>query len=572
MRKGLGLSVACLFLLGLAAGCGDEEIVEVEKEPVIKVSVTATPDNIESGGSTLLKTAVTVLGETKAGSLEYAWKATGGDFTDADGESTTWYAPEDAALFSVSVVVTDGEDVGIGSARVMVGDYVPTDDPVYVGVSTCGTCHGDDDEYTEWLETGHAGAYAALADIGREFTASCLECHTVGSYTLGEEDTRNNGGYDELAVERLRNVQCENCHGPGGEHVDTQSGSDIHISYDAAVCGVCHTDAHHPTYDEWQESAHGNSSDLSGATRTTCVKCHNGYYAADYLDDPAGFSNPSSVTETEEIVCATCHDPHGNDNPANLRNAANTGDEVIPNDPLVPSAGAGRLCIACHNGRRDWEDVDEQIAEGSAHFGPHHAVQGDMLAGVNAYEGVDSSFTFATSRHILVEDGCVHCHTHAHDAESPTEESPNYTGHTFEPTVEACYECHGTLSDFSDVMAKKDFDGNGSVEGVQDEVEGLLAVLREVLTDATANPTTRAALEAAEDADFAGVVGDTLYVNDGTISGAQRKAAYNHAFVEYDGSMGVHNATYAVQLLQQSIERIDPDKLESLGAFVLKQP
>lgn len=571
MRKFFGLSVAFLFLLGLAVGCGDEEIVEVEKEPVIGVRVTATPDSIDSGGSTLLKTIVTVQGATKAGSLEYAWKATGGDFTDADAESTTWYAPEDAAMFTVSVVVTDGEEVGIGSARVFVGDYVAADDPFYVGVSTCATCHGEDEVYTEWLESGHAEAYDALVNYGVQFNPYCLGCHTVGAKGKDADPDLDNGGYDELAVERLRNVQCENCHGPGSNHPNTDFSS-VEPDFDAAICGVCHTDAHHPTYDEWEESAHGNSSDLSGATRTSCAKCHNGYYAAEYLDDPAGFSNPASVDHTEEIVCAACHDPHGNDNLANLRNAANTGDQVIPNDPLVPSAGAGRLCIACHNGRRDWEDVDEQISTGSSHFGPHHSVQGDMLAGVNAYEGVDSSFTFATSRHILVEDGCVHCHTHGHSVDSPTEEDPNYTGHSFEPTVEACYECHGTLSDFSDVMAKKDFDGDGSVEGVQDEVHGLLAVLREVLTDATADGTTRAALEAATDEDFAGVVGLPEYDSTGTITEAQRKAAYNHAFVEYDGSMGVHNTTYAVQLLQQSIEFIDPDKLENIGAFVLKQP
>jgi len=50
---------------------------------------------------------------------------------------------------------------------------------------------------------------------------------------------------------------------------------------------------------------------------------------------------------------------------------------------------------------------------------------------------------------------------------------------------------------------------------------------------------------------------------------AQREAGYNWAFVDYDGSKGVRNAAYSVQLLQQSILFIDPGGRLPERAYVL---
>ncbi|NIT60796.1 MAG: hypothetical protein GWN00_32700, partial [Aliifodinibius sp.] len=49
------------------------------------------------------------------------------------------------------------------------------------------------------------------------------------------------------------------------------------------------------------------------------------------------------------------------------------------------------------------------------------------------------------------------------------------------PTVEACEQCHGPITDFDEIMALEDFDGDGNVEGVQSEVEGLSDLLVEAL-------------------------------------------------------------------------------------------
>jgi hypothetical protein len=214
--------------------------------------------------------------------------------------------------------------------------------------------------------------------------------------------------------------------------------------------------------------------------------------------------------------------------------------------------------MSCHNGRRSSDDVDGQIEDGSAHLGPHHSVQGDMLAGVNAYERVDSTFAWSSSLHILAEDACVTCHTHPHEGD-PEAGIPSFTGHSFLPTVEACASCHGEIEDFEEVPAKQDFDGDGTIEGVQLEVDGLLVILEETIIDASTSDAARDSLLA----DFEGNIGDATIT---TVD--QRKAGYNWAYVSFDGSRGVHNATYAVQLLQQSTLFLDPGGLPRASILV----
>lgn len=70
----------------------------------------------------------------------------------------------------------------------------------YVGAKKCKFCHKV--EYNSWLETGHAGAYDLLTDEEKK-KPECVTCHITGT-------TKK----DEL----VEGVQCEACHGPGGDY------------------------------------------------------------------------------------------------------------------------------------------------------------------------------------------------------------------------------------------------------------------------------------------------------------------------------------------------------------------
>lgn len=546
----IGLLALAAIVLSLASGCGDDETIVVPDQ-VITVSITASSEMVTSGGTVELIAVVT---STAGEPVTLTWSASEGSFSSATEDTTEWTAPEAADLYNISVIATDGQHAGVGTTVIGVDTYVPAVTPFYRGASTCSGCHDGGpggDQYTTWVNTPHATAWETLDEIGQGANPVCVECHTVGYKATNADPDLDNGGYDETAVARLHGVQCENCHGPGSEHPDPEFTS-VDVVKAADMCGACHNGPHHPTFEEWQGSPHAVVVE-SPAGRTSCVKCHNGAYSGDYLDDPANFQNPAAVADTFAVTCAVCHDPHSHENPHQLRNASVT-DVVLPDGTVIPEAGAGRLCMACHNGRRTPESIEGQLENGSSHFGPHHSVQGDMLAGTGAYEALAPTFPFTSSRHLAVRDGCVHCHTHSHEGEVV------YTGHGFLPTTQACEECHGVLNSFEDILAKEDFDGNMAIEGVQLEIDGLLSILEQAIIDASDTPEHRAALEA----DFEGAIGDTLISTR-----EQREAAYNYFFVDFDSSRGVHNTTYAIQLLQQSTLAINPGMLPR-NAYILR--
>ena len=543
--------IAVLGAIGLLSGCGDEDATIYVPEPVITASISPSSDSTSSGGILTLVAIAETSGELP---LSYSWSAEQGSFSTATGDTTRWTAPETPGFYDVSVIVTDGQNVAIATKLLGVEMYLAAVSPFYRGASYCQGCHAGGsggDQYSNWATSAHASAWQTLEEIGQERNAVCLECHTVGARGLNADPDLDNGGYDETAVARLYGVQCENCHGAGSEH-PTDFAS-VQVTLDANLCGDCHNGTHHPTFDEWASSAHsGVVEEPSG--RAACVKCHNGAYAGTYLDDPAGFSNPAAVDSIVGITCAACHDPHGNANPGNLRQASVT-DVVLPDGTVVPEAGAGRLCMACHNGRRTPENIEAQIANGSGHFGPHESNQGDMLAGTGAYEAVAPTFPFTSSRHLAVRDGCVHCHTHPHEGDVV------FTGHTFLPTVESCEECHGTITAFDQILAKEDFDGDLAIEGVQHEVEGLIELLRVAIVEASTTPEDSLAFEQ----DLRAAVGDT-----NVSTRRQREAGYNFFFVDADKSDGVHNTTYTVQLLQQSILAVNAPRMPH-SAYILRE-
>jgi hypothetical protein len=548
---------ACLLIS--TSGCGDDDSGNTIIKGGLPVTVTTDVANVESGKQVAVSASVTAVG----GPFTYAWSATAGRFSDPTAESTTWTAPEEMGQFSLSCVVDNMSDAGLGSADVTVTLYVPMDTPFYRGAEICAGCHAQDgapggNQYEPWSESHHAKAFSTLEIIGQDENTFCVGCHTVGTEGLYTDEPLDNGGYDDTAVTRLQNVQCENCHGPASDHPSPVFNS-VGVTLEAELCGGCHNGPHHPTFEEWQMSGHATPIDFA-AGRASCAPCHNGLEGPRFLDDPEAYI-PLPVDPPVIIAhtCATCHDPHGNDNPGNLRNAS-VNDVALPNGILQPAGGAGKLCMSCHNGRRTDEDVDDQIQNGADHFGPHHSVQGDMISGVNAYEDIAPAFDFSTSLHINVQDACVTCHTHPHegDLENGIE---NFTGHTFEPTVEACQPCHGDIGDFDDILAKADFDGNGMVEGVQTEIQGLLDILEQTIIDASVTSEAMMALEE----DFEGNLGDPLLTTR-----EQRAAGYNWTFVAFDASTGVHNAVYSIQLLQQSILSLDPGAL-GIYAVVLEQ-
>jgi hypothetical protein len=105
----------------------------------------------------------------------------------------------------------------------------------YVGVEVCSTCHKSEREF--WNLTQHAAAYATLSSAHKEFNLDCVSCHVTGY--------DKPGGSTVVHVEKLSNVQCEVCHGPGSRHVDTPLDQKLIALPEQ---GLCAAQCHHPPH------------------------------------------------------------------------------------------------------------------------------------------------------------------------------------------------------------------------------------------------------------------------------------------------------------------------------------
>ena len=487
------------------------------------------------------RTATTTLRPEAGSTLEFAWFADAGTFPEgSQGDTVTWKAPDDPGAYALSVHITDGNFIGIGNRRIGVGMFAPTTTPFFLGDVSCMQCHQS--QHDEWSQTGHSHAWASLQESGhaQEF---CNSCHTIG---YEPEAFNGNSGYDEAPIQKFVNVQCENCHLAGSEHIagGTPDPTQIVISYEVENCGKCHQGQHHPYQEEWENSPHNFDAGFFAVTNPFCQGCHEGVASAKRLSgDVSQFYGSGSIPDRPSpeaapftnVTCQTCHDPHNAENPGQLRTVADV-PLVTSNgeSPVITIGGTGKLCMHCHHARRA---PDNQVIEGYAHFGPHANPQADMMAGKSAYQQVaPPDFVWADPSHLNVQNSCKTCHL---DMQEFRPDVGAITGHTFLPKVEACASCHGQIASFDDIRALDDFDGDGQVEGVQSEVEGLMKLLEEALL-ADGLDTTGVGFE--------GALGDTSISTF-----KQRESGYNWAYVHDDKSKGIHNPDYAVQLLQQSI-------------------
>ena len=411
----------------------------------------------------------------------------------------------------------------------------------------CGTCHADHGPL--WYNTAHGTAFSRALDGEGLDPATNLPRITTG-YQPGAD----NGGFDDLAgdwmpptelvpgnwaavsvdqphVAQMSSVQCEACHGPGSLHV-TQGIANpdmplIDEGLAAGVCANCHTVA-----DQWDLSAHADKTAQAfwyptGEDHQDCVKCHSG---VGFIDAAAGLPQR---TDYQPVTCAVCHDPHGSDNPGQLR----VFDAVLlPDGTDITTAGASATCMSCHNTRRDPVTSVQAAVEGGSLSTPHYSNAAELLNNTGGYTWDE---TLPASLHgVVIQGSCVTCHMA--DAADNT-----VGGHTFAmtaadgtPNTTQCAMCHGPTEGF-DLPARGDYDGNGAIETTAAELAGLRAVLQ-------------AALEAE------GVVVLDHYpyfeIPDGA-SEALYGAVYNLQFAHSDTS-AVHNFKYTAALLQLSYEKL----------------
>lgn len=485
-----------------------------------------------------------------------------GDREVAKSVSRKLLIPDVAGNYQVTADVTTADGVLNLSLYVTAAKYV--------GVGTingtkavwpqCALCHAEN--AAGWAETNHADTLQPYLDAvpGNHFASYCLDCHTTGYNTAAGAV---NDGFDDVAtalgwtfptaagenfaamdnkLKQKSSVQCEACHGPGSEHYGRTDMNQASVSTSAGDCAQCHDSApYHTVVTEWNLSGHSiTTRSPSGPGRESCVKCHTGIGFIQSTD-----GKTIDDTTFEAITCQACHDPHSGENHHQLREV----NVVLANGEVVTGGGAGRLCMNCHQSR---QNAATYATEYHSRFGPHHGPQGDMVAGKN---GFDFGRNIGSSGHIkAVEDSCIGCHMQSLESDDAALHSAG--GHTFRMTfdndtpdddsddvdmVGTCQKCHGEIEDFN--FATSDYDGDGTVEGVIDEIHGLMTILAMELPP----------------------YGEPTVTVSNTMSKAELGAAFNYIFIEEDKSNGAHNTQYAVGLLKASIEAVMIDDFDEDG-------
>jgi hypothetical protein len=107
----------------------------------------------------------------------------------------------------------------------------------YVGSKSCKVCH--EVEYAQCLPMRHSIAWKTLVNVGSQYDPECVVCHVVG--------LKYQGGFTSARkTPELRNVGCEECHGPGSRHVETLGKAKTEGP--KAACTDCHTLENSPKY------------------------------------------------------------------------------------------------------------------------------------------------------------------------------------------------------------------------------------------------------------------------------------------------------------------------------------
>ncbi len=477
-------------------------------------------------------------------------------------------------------------------------------------VPSCTSCHSTLPQYKidrvalafdEWASSAHS-------TLGTSAGGSCESCHgPLGGHLAGA--TFVDGTTAVKPVAEFAAAVCAVCHDRPGERDEVRlwrqsTHSDLAraVSVGAGVsspgspgaprasCNRCH-------------SAQGFLRYLAQLTGTL-TKSDGTPIAGSYpgsLVDPAtspladaGVAYLQGLGITADGVqpqtCQTCHDPHT----AALRIEGAT--PMLPAGFSVVGAGKGAICFVCHNSRNGARsDQLNGVYSNNSNPGtpvavtsigsPHDAAQGDVVAGRNAF----FVGAYRPSAHLGVEDTCVGCHMRSYAA------GLDGTGsnHTWRIDSTVCASCHGG--------AKIPVDGV-ALQGQFDAAVGDLAAALSSVGQATVRGTyykgTRQTVQIPNDAvavfvtglspgfalTFSSPISDpnatsgtvmtlgtptsgaalgNFYTDAGAttkvfdvLKGTFSKASWNARLLTLDRSRGVHNPSFAFDVLSATLAAV----------------
>ena len=314
-----------------------------------------------------------------------------------------------------------------------------------------------------------------------------------------------------------------------------------------------HADAESVAFTHWNE-------DDPAEVPVACARCHSSSGFRDLIGADGSEAGKVDMAGqiNDPINCTACHN-----------DAAHALDSVtFPSGKEVTGTGENSACMSCHGAMSAGTSVEAATAgkeadtpiPDSSLINPHYfhaaAVHAGAEAGVGyQYEGKTYVGTF---QHADTVNSCTECH----DPHSlHTREIPN-------SDASLCSTCHANVSGFADYrtvnMSKVDYDGDGTVEPVYDEIEGVKVILADALNKyslATTETGFGFKLDSYPygfiDTNKDGMIDESegIFPNKyATFTPRMLKASFNYMFVQKEPAAYLHNAKYVLQLMFDSIE------------------
>ncbi len=420
------------------------------------------------------------------------------------------------------------------------GDGGDTTGKAFVGADTCQLCHPG--QHDDWSQTLHQGALETLEAIGQGTNSDCLGCHTVG---FGQTD----GFVDRNTSPKLVGVQCENCHGAGGEHVRDPLNDQLkpRAGISADVCGACHQGAQHPNFEQWSEARHSQinetvTADLleGGSFVNNCGACHSGdvFYSVTVKGETVAEDAFTELTgeDLTPITCVICHNPHartglaaapeaGRDYQLRFRQAVSPTPSNALEDVTNPQRF--NLCGQCHHDRgRTWEATARPT---------HPSNQSNVYVGEMPVSDLETQQPLVLNRvsvHSFATEQCSTCHMYRQDFQS--EVAPAISGHNFTVNNAGCATsgCHPSTD--AAIAAQATLQAE-----VQTRLDGIAAALGDPATwEYTASGGPDEAGQAA-------------------LSDRVKQTRFLYYYSLSDRSLGVHNPDYVRSMLEKAEELLD---------------
>ncbi len=229
----------------------------------------------------------------------------------------------------------------------------------------------------EWVE------YSSSDTERRSY--DCGGCHTTGWQSFSDNGGVHQDGLIGIAgTWEETGITCEECHGPGADHVASQSASDITVDAGVALCGRCHVRGdpqqipasggfirHHEQYNELLASPHDELS---------CNDCHDPHVGVLYGNAAAG-----GIATT----CESCH-------PAQ---AANNSHRNLAGRPT---------CVDCHMPRATRSARSAHMFEGDVRT---HLFAINTSPGLTKDNMFNQDGSLATANWVTLDFACYSCHT-----------------------------------------------------------------------------------------------------------------------------------------------------------------